>query len=91
VQAAGLRAGAERVSTERDTRAEMLRAGDRVRYMGEWLDIVKVTGGVDRPQGFEQPLAMIVLTCEDDHGAPRSVFYRPGVFVAADCMPRVDA
>jgi hypothetical protein len=34
------------VSDERDTRVEELHAGDQVRYLGEWFDVVKVRQGL---------------------------------------------
>lgn len=78
------------MSGERDTQAIHLRAGDRVRYVGEWLDIVKVSAAIDWPRSVDKPRPIVVFDCETDEGPDRQVFFVLGHFVAADVMPRAD-
>lgn len=83
------------MSDERDTRVEELRPGDQVRYLGEWVDVVKVRPGlgVFRDPVVEDaafvgdlysPSSYIALDVDDG----RTLFFRRGLFVAAKCNPR---
>lgn len=92
------------MSDERDTRVEELRAGDQVRYLGEWLDVVKVRQGLgsfpitsleylyDRnrsPKTSPTYLTGPYIALELDDG--RTVMFPRGWFVAAECNPRPEA
>jgi hypothetical protein len=93
------------VSDERDTLVEEVRAGDQIRYLGEWYDVVKVRLGIGRfPNLNASPIdpkpsdgviraPYVVLTIDDEgvDGSPRTLYFRRGWFVAAECNPRAEA
>lgn len=69
------------MSEERDTRAAELQPGDRVRWLGEWFDVVKVAPGL----GSEGPFVGVTIDDRGPDGRDRVLFYTAGWFVAADC------
>lgn len=75
--------------TERDTRVEALRAGDQMRYYGEWFDVVRIQSTdrktsvavtLDRPMG--NPVEMVNLAGETIHHQPYLTVSGAGVNIA---------